>query len=302
MSANSDKDSVDLLILGAGWTSTFLIPLLKEERVSFAATTTTGHDNTISWRFDPDEVGHDSYKLLPRAQTVLVTFPLKGTGQSRKLIESYNAVHGQAFVSGRSDEIHFIQLGSTGIWGGGPTSRASQSSDFKNEETWVTRHSPYNREDLRAIAEDEFKSLGGVILNLSGLWGGPRQPRNFVSRVAGSKEQLAGKSSLHMIHGRDVSRGVLAVHRKWPGASRWLLTDTFVYDWWALAIGWGDGGTGTLASGDTDVQGKQAQWVLELMKEQNVRALPRPPETLTRALDSTEFWHTFGIWPVRARI
>ena len=33
---------VDLLILGAGWTSSFLIPLLKERNFTFAATTTDG--------------------------------------------------------------------------------------------------------------------------------------------------------------------------------------------------------------------------------------------------------------------
>ena len=33
---------VDVLILGAGWTSTFLIPLLEEEKLSYAATTRDG--------------------------------------------------------------------------------------------------------------------------------------------------------------------------------------------------------------------------------------------------------------------
>ena len=38
------------------------------------------------------------------------------------------------------------------------------------------------------------------------------------------------------------------------------------------------------------------------MEEHNVRALPRSPEALDRALDSREFWVKFGISPARARL
>ena len=51
------------------------------------------------------------------------------------------------------------------------------------------------------------------MLNLSGLWGGARQPKNWIDRVASTKEQLKEKASLHMIHGQDVARGIIAVHR-----------------------------------------------------------------------------------------
>lgn len=49
-------------------------------------------------------------------------------------------------------------------------------------------------------------------MSLSGLWGGDRQPRNWLDRVAPTKEKLAGKTSLHLIHGQDVARSILAVH------------------------------------------------------------------------------------------
>ena len=51
------------------------------------------------------------------------------------------------------------------------------------------------------------------MLNLSGLWGGARDPRHWIDRVAPTKEKLAGKLTLHMIHGKDVARGIMAVHR-----------------------------------------------------------------------------------------
>ena len=102
-----------------------------------------------------------------------------------------------------------------------------------------------------------------------------------------------------MIHGQDVARSILAVSRNWPGKSRWMLTDTVVYDWYELVLGWGSGGE---EDKDGDVRGEQLKWVLELMEEQNIRALPRSMEVLGRCYDSREFWKTFKLTPVRARI
>lgn len=127
---------------------------------------------------------------------MLITFPLKGPGVSARLVEAYNGSHSGAHGQ-------FIQLGSTGIWQGA----------VEGKETWVTRHSPYDSKNPRAVAEDELLGLGGCVLNLSGLWGGERQPRNWVDRVAATKEQLKAKKSLHMVHGLDVARGIIGVHQ-----------------------------------------------------------------------------------------
>lgn len=171
----------------------------------------------------------------------------------------------------------------------------------------MDRKSNYDTKNDRAVAEDELLSLGGTVLNLSGLWGGSRQPRNWVTRVATSKAQLATKTSLHMIHGRDVARAILAVHHHFDKAKgeRWLLTDGFVYDWYALIAGWGDGSSTSASEGGddgADAKGPHLEWLQELMVEQNVRALPRAAEDLGRNYDSREFWRTFGIVPVRARM
>ena len=84
---------------------------------------------------------------------------------------------------------------------------------------------------------------------------------------------------------------MLAVHAHFERAAgqRWLLTDGRVYDWWDLAGAWG-------------AEGAQPRWVRELMDEAGVRALPRSPELLGRAMESTEFWRTFELEPVRARV
>jgi len=89
-----------------------------------------------------------------------------------------------------------------------------------------------------------------------------------------------------------------------------------VYDWWDLASAWG---TNTNTSSwaerkeneisstdaaihncETQPAGPQREWVKELMIEQGIRALPRDINALGRALDSRDFWESFGLFPVKA--
>ncbi|KAL9026200.1 MAG: hypothetical protein Q9196_005095, partial [Gyalolechia fulgens] len=144
---SSSSPPVDLLILGAGWTSTFLLPLLKAHHLTFAATTTTGHaiphllPTTIPFRFDPASDDEEPYQRLPSAAAVLITFPLKGHGQSTRLVATYDGTH----PPGR-EERKWIQLGSTGVWKG---------------DGWHDRNSPLDRDNLRAVAEEELLALRG---------------------------------------------------------------------------------------------------------------------------------------------
>jgi hypothetical protein len=210
----------DLLILGAGWTSTFLIPLLKQRNYTFAATTTDGRkvadSDTIKWRFEPpsddkkNSGDHKSIASLPLARHVLITFPLTSAAQADFLAQSYldgHSKHGQ--------DTRFIQLGSSGIW------------QIPQQTIWVSRRSPYNTSNARAIAEDALLKRGGCVLNLAGLWGGERDPRSWVGRVAKTKEEVKGKKSLHLVHGEDVARGIVGVMRDWKtaGGQRWMVTD-----------------------------------------------------------------------------
>lgn len=124
------------------------------------------------------------------------------------------------------------------------------------------------------------------MLNLAGLWGGGRDIRQYVNRVAPTRAVLSSKGSLHMIHGVDVARGIAAVHGGFL-AGRWLLTDMRVYDWWDLVSSWGARGEGTATK-------EHVGWVTELALERGVRALPRAPEAMGgKALDSREFWDAY---------
>ncbi|KAI1797067.1 hypothetical protein LXA43DRAFT_985818 [Ganoderma leucocontextum] len=272
----------DLLILGAGWTSTFLIPLCKERGISYTATSRSGREDTISFEFDPTSDDPTPFQSLPHARTVLITFPIKVSGASNRLVRLYQQSH----VEGPKSS--FIQLGSTGIWDGGPTLQ-------DGSRTWTDRRSRFDESNDRARAEMELLALAPgtptTVLDLCGLWGGGRDLKNWIPRVAPTKEVLKQKGSIHMIHGLDVSRAVLAVHAHFDRANgqRWLLTDGRVYDWWDLASAWGE-------------EGQQGKWVRELMNEGGVRALPRTPEYIGRAMDSREFWDTFELEPVKGRL
>lgn len=392
--AHHDDDGVDLLILGgSGWTSSqFLIPHLKSHHpeITFAATSRDGRDGTIKWTFNPPSSssttgeggeggGNDDYHVLPLAKTVVITFPIKGKGASRHLVTSYERA--KALTSFRRDRdgneepetVKWIQLGSTGIWDGGPTlvaqdlqnrlrlshemqptedveklhSQELSPPDYSDSSSvsfkWTDRHSPYDRTNLRAIAEDELLSLhrNTFVLNLSGLWGGERDPSNWISKIAHSKQALELKGSLHLIHGLDVSRAIIAVHLASSSSNdnnnnnnrdeeedakkkneeglkgrRYLLTDLRVIDWWDLASRYphsssSSSSSPTDPSGNTTAVSKRGggeeepspvgfRWVQELMYEHRVKALPRSPRELGRALDSREFWHDFGLMPVKA--
>lgn len=79
-----------------------------------------------------------------------------------------------------------------------------------------------------------------------------------------------------------------------------MLTDLMVYDWWSLILGYA--GELDEENGDGKMEGRQIKWIGELMKENDVRALPRSSEDLGRCYDSREFWDTFGVMPVRSRV
>lgn len=289
------KENIDILILGAGWTSTFLLPLLKSRKLSFAATTRDGREvagvKTIPWRFDPDEdersraSGKSQFSMLPAARNVLVTFPLTSADQTSLLVHGYQKSHGKT-----RDDVMFIQLGSTGIW------------QIPQKSIWVDRKSPYDSSNKRAIAEDQLLHLGGCVLNLAGLHGGERDARSWVDRVAKTKDEVKNKKSLHLIHGVDVARAILAVTGNWYSSrsQRYMVTDGIVYDWWTLFAGWAEG-----VNEDEDPSRKptkQAAWVYELMTEEGVQALPRSMEQLGRCYDSRAFWSTFQLSPLKARI
>lgn len=104
--------AVDILILGAGWTSSFLIPLCVERALSTAGTSRTGRESTIPFVFDPDSDDEEPYRTLPDAKTAVITFPITKPGASARLVRLYQKTR----TGEDARDTGFIQLGSTGIW------------------------------------------------------------------------------------------------------------------------------------------------------------------------------------------
>ncbi|KAJ3262537.1 hypothetical protein HK103_000066 [Boothiomyces macroporosus] len=254
--------TVEILILGYGWQGKYVDQICRESGINVAATTTSGREETIPFKFDPVNSDPQQYKRLPSAKTVLITFPLPTIESAAIIMGLYNAAHG--------DKSKWILLGSTRAFVGKP---------------WADRHGPV-QPDARYNAEEAFLKLGGCVLNLAGLYGGSRQPQNWIPRVAPTKEALKLKTSLHLIHGLDVARLIVKVSNNFTAGQRWIVTDLRVYDWWELVLGY--------------EAGERLDWVRELILESGCKAVPRPPDMMDRALDSKEVWKQFDMKPLES--
>jgi hypothetical protein len=264
----SFSGSLKILILGLGWTGQFLQELFVEQNIAYAATTRDGRNGTIPWTLtaSPD------VSLLPSAETVLVTFPVLSADTMRELIEKYTMEKGPT---------NWILLSSTRVFSADPSDR----------------HTPLDssKDTGRLPAENEVIKNNGTVLHLSGLWGAQRQPKNWTGRFS-KPEALKGKilsRQLHLIHGSDVARAILAVHQKFTPGERWLITDQNAYDWLKLFLVWGSK--------------EQLDAINELRKtDPECEKVIGSHGTLERIvekggvkprLDSDDFWNTFGLEP-----
>jgi hypothetical protein len=121
-----------------------------------------------------------------------------------------------------------------------------------------------------------------------------RQPKGWVPRFP-SSDAIRNKllqRQLHLIHGKDVARAILAVHNKFQRGERWVVTDNGCYDWIKLFLTWGNKEqieiARSLAKNDAECQKALGQGSLEEIVERG-GVKPR--------LESTEFWKTFGLKP-----
>ncbi|KAJ3412088.1 hypothetical protein HDV05_001312 [Chytridiales sp. JEL 0842] len=266
------------LLIGKGWAGQYVADECVQEGIEHVATTTKGGDGTIPFKFDPTSSDKTPFKVLPDAETILITFPLLGAEAVNTFTNFYLETRSVPIPQPR-----YILFGTT----------ASFNAPNPTQSPWADRFSldPTANPD-RVAAENRLLSLGGCVLSLAGLFDeNRRHPRNFIDRVAPSKEVLKGKASVHYIHGQDVARAVVAVLRNFTPGERWLLTNVHVFDWWELA------------SRDWDAKSRvRSQWVRELMVEHGVRGLPRAPQQLGRALDSLEFWTKFQMMPIYSQL
>lgn len=106
--SKASSDSVDILILGAGWTAQFLIPLLQEDKsLTFSASTRDGRSvagyDTIKFTVDSET----DWSLVPKANVVVLTFPTTVPCAVTSYVRGYEKVHGST---------KWMQLGSTSIF------------------------------------------------------------------------------------------------------------------------------------------------------------------------------------------
>ncbi|EUC57820.1 beta-lactamase family containing protein [Rhizoctonia solani AG-3 Rhs1AP] len=260
-------NSVNILILGAGWLSHFLLPILHESNLSHASTSRTGSTpNTIRWNLG------DGIEVLPKADTIVVMFPVDNWEDLKSLIEGYQKSNGDSL---------WMLIGSTRAW---------QGTDAQSDSV-ITRHTPLPpNAPARSLVEEQFLKAyptRAVVLNLVGLHGRPPVPGdtphgaprlvpNFIKRIGPTKDSLKQKASVHFVHGSDAALAIVLVHQgaqKMVG--RWIVSDCLVRDWWAIAL---------------ELGGQQEkQWALELTKEEQVAALPRQ-KGLGRIMDGSDFW------------
>ena len=135
---------IEILLLGSGWISLSILPILVEKGLSHASTSRDGSKpGTIPFAFDPLSDDPAPYQNLPRARTIVIVFPIKGEGGSRRLVRGYESVHG-----GGS---RWIQLGSTGIWDGEYVHLISKGAGFINLQRWsiyayAPKHEPLDQQ------------------------------------------------------------------------------------------------------------------------------------------------------------
>ncbi|KAI8390845.1 uncharacterized protein BYT42DRAFT_554524 [Radiomyces spectabilis] len=261
--------ALPMLILGLGWTGQFLVQLLTELHLNYAATTRDGRNDTIKWEMPLDSCSDVDASSLPAARTVLITFPVMNPECVRSLIREYEKLHGAS---------QWILLSSTRPF----------------TEIPSDRHSPLDpsKDTGRMGAETVIIQHGGTVLHLGGLWGAQRQPRNWVPRFA-TESALRTKllnRPLHLIHGQDVARAIVAVHEKFQRGERWIITDGGCYDWIRLFLAWGSDEQIALAR---DLARNDAQ-CREALGEGTLEEVVQRGGVRPR-LDSREFWETFKL-------
>lgn len=209
---------VSVLLLGSGWTSRFVLPLLKRKGISHACTKRAPSDSDGSHVFPLQvnaalEQSATGFQALPQADIVVFVFPLTSSEMIDGIIGAYEKA--------KQCQPAWLALGSTGGWSKGVS----------------TSSTPPMATNARTQAESHLLSFhkGGrstAVLNLSGLYGEERRPVNFGRKVANTMDKLEAKTSLHLVHGKDVARAIVGMYealgdderrgRMW--GRRWIVT------------------------------------------------------------------------------
>ncbi|TFK49838.1 hypothetical protein OE88DRAFT_1755903 [Heliocybe sulcata] len=189
---------------------------------------------------------------LPDAGTALIVFPMRVSGASEKLVMHFQKTHEVVIV---------------GDMGHRPTAKNSGIGRVHSGDmTWYDRYSEFDASNPGSNTENKLLSLSPdtptTVLNVCGLWGGSRHVRNWVGRVAPTKEALKAKKYQQVFF---LSLTISTRH-----STRWAVTIYFgpvrMRLIWLLP-----------------------RRVRELMGDKGSQALPRSQQQTGRALDGTSF-------------
>ena len=150
-----NSNQVDVLILGAGWTSTFLEPLLGSHNISFSSTTRNGRNNSIQWSLLPSSGDDVDVSLLPSAKYVIITFPSPSADALRAFLKKYEAE--------KNYDVKWVLLSSTRPFTSTYNNRHSPQDPTMNPERQASEKALLAHSNNR-----------GCVLHLAGLWGGER--------------------------------------------------------------------------------------------------------------------------------
>jgi hypothetical protein len=208
---------VSILLLGSGWTSQFVIPALKAASISFAYTRRAPISSDVgAIPFEAVREGQQkaaAFQALPQAEMVVVIFPLTSAEFIQDIVTTYEEA--------KQCQPAWLGLGSTSAWSKGVS----------------TSSTPILKTNARAVSEEGLLSMhtssrSTAVLNLSGLYGGKRNPANFAKKVGETMEKLEEKTSLHLVHGKDVAQAIIGMwdalqdpYRKVSAwGKRWIVT------------------------------------------------------------------------------
>jgi hypothetical protein len=193
----SSPSSVSILLLGSGWTSQFVIPALKARSIPFAYTKRAPRSIDVdAVAFEAAREGSQkmsAFQALPRAQMVVIVFPLISGKFVEDIVNTYEKAKGCSPA--------WLALGSTSAWPKGIS----------------TSSSPILETNTRAASEAHLLSMHSgssrptAVLNLSGLYGSTRNPANFAKKVGETIDKLEEKTSLHLVHGKDVASAIIGM-------------------------------------------------------------------------------------------
>ncbi|PVU98834.1 hypothetical protein BB559_001223 [Furculomyces boomerangus] len=196
----------------------------------------------------------------------------------RNFIESYRVSH-----SSGPQNSQLIYLGTTGVFTKIPSDRHTERDPTVNPE----------RQESENVLIEEYE---GTVLYLSGLWGGNRDPRNWVRfyKTEEAIEKRIKNRTLHLIHGEDVANGIVnGLLQNFTKGERWIISHPECYDMLEILV--------------KHLDKDNLELLKRVIAQPNMRKYVNSPKIeelkfgkdacLQRRVDPDEFWKTFGLEP-----